>query len=164
MNIGRNRTFSRIRPDNLILMLIFTVSAFALMWSAVSCFNRIKSAYSGSSECLGAAHFLANRLRSAEGDILIETGEDNALCRITISRNDGYETIITMNGGILREALVPADSDISIGEPVFETDRIFISESLSGTVRITACSASESVTLYAEPSAQTEIVGKGDGV
>ncbi|MGN1107303.1 MAG: hypothetical protein ACI4RH_11670 [Huintestinicola sp.] len=156
MDIGSKPKTVRVRYDSLILMTIFTVTSFALMWTAVSCFHRIRNAYENSSECLGAARFTANHLRSAEESISIFTNENGLLDRIVIRRQDGYDNVITLKGGYLWEAVVPGGSDISLGESIFSADKVYITEGSGKTVKITACSASgQSITIFAEPSAHT---------
>lgn len=146
----------RIRLDSLILMTVFSVTSFALMWTAVSCFKRIRSAYESSSECLGAARFAANHLRSANGDISIYTAENGLLDRIVISRGDGYNDVITLYGGSLWEAVVRDGSGASLGESIFPADSLYICSSGAGTVKITACSASgQEMTVFAKPSSDT---------
>lgn len=147
----------KIRLDSLILMTVFAVTSFALMWTAVSCFKRIRAAYENSSECLGAARFTANHLRSAEGDISIYTDENGLLEKMIISRNDGYDDVITLYGGSLWEALVRDGSGGSLGESIFSADSVYIRSSGSGTVKITACSASgQEMTVFAQPSSEPE--------
>lgn len=146
----------KIRLDSLILMTVFAVASFALMWTAVSCFNRIRAAYESSSECLGAARFTANHLRSAQGNISIYTDENGLLDRIVIARNDGYDNVITLYGGFLWEAVVRKDVAGSPGESIFSADRVYIYDSGTGTVKITVCSASgQETTIFAQPSAET---------
>lgn len=146
----------RVRYDSLILMAIFTVTSFALMWTAVSCFHRIRNAYENSSECLGAARFTANHLRSAEESVSIYTDRDGLLEKIVISRQDGYDNVITIKGGYLWEAVVPGGSNVSLGESIFSADKVYITEASGETVKITACSDSgQSITIFAKPSADT---------
>lgn len=155
MDIG-SKPKARVRYDSLILMTIFAVTSFALMWTAVSCFHRIRNAYESSSECLGAASFTANHLRSAEESISIFTDKNGLLDRIVIGRQDGYDNIITLRDGYLWEAVVPGGSDISLGESIFSADKVYISEGAGNTVKITACSeAGQSITIFAAPSADT---------
>lgn len=147
----------KIRLDSLILMTVFAVTSFALMWTAVSCFKRIRAAYENSSECLGAARFAANHLRSAEGDISIYTAESGLLDKIVISRNDEYDDVITLRSGSLWEAVVRDGSGESLGESIFSADSVYIYSSGAGTVKITACSASgQEMTVFAQPSSEPE--------
>ena len=146
-----------LRLDSLLLMMIFAVTSFALMWTAVSCFKRIRGAYESASKCLGAARFTANHLKSAEGKISVFSNPDGSLDRLVIGRGDGYETVISVKGGSLWEALVPAGMDnISSGERVFSAERLSLSESAGDTVKISAFSSGgQSAVIYAEPSAET---------
>ena len=135
----------RIRLDSLILMTVFAVTSFALMWTAVSCFKRIRAAYENSSECLGAARFAANHLRSAEGDISI------------YAAGNGYDDVITLRSGSLWEAVVRDGSGESLGESIFSADSVYIYSSGAGTVKITACSDSgQEMTVFAQPSSEPE--------
>ena len=148
---------ARVRFDSLILMTIFAVTSFALMWTAVSCFHRIRNAYESSSECLGTARFTANHLLSAEDSISIFTDKNGLLDRIVIGRQDGYDNVITLRDGFLWEAVVPRGSDISLGESIFSAHKVYICEASADTVKITACSRSgQSITIFAKPSAETE--------
>ena len=45
-----------VRPVSLLLMVIFTVCAFALMWAAVGCLDRISESSSDAVDGLAAAH------------------------------------------------------------------------------------------------------------
>ena len=154
--MGTKPKWAKVRYDSLILMTIFAVTSFALMWTAVSCFHRIRYAYENSSECLGVARFTANHLRSAEESISIFTDKSGLLDKIVIGRQDGYDNVITLKDGFLWEAVVPGGSDISLGESIFSADRVYISEASGDTVKITACSETgQSVTIFAKPSAET---------
>ncbi|MBQ5333205.1 MAG: hypothetical protein J6K92_08100 [Oscillospiraceae bacterium] len=165
MDMRKLRSTKRLRLDSLLLMMIFAVTAFALMWTAVSCFRRIRGAYESASECLGAARFTANHLKSAEGRISVFSNPDGSLDRLVIGRDDGYETVISVKGGSLWEALVPAGSDISSGERIFSAQRLFLSEAADNTVKISAFSSGgQSAVIYAEPSAETAFfVSEGGG-
>lgn len=153
--MGKLRSSGKsLRLDSLLLMMIFAVTSFALMWTAVSCFKRIRGAYESASECLGAARFTANHLKSAEGKISVFSNPDGSLDRLVIDRGNGYETVISVNGGGLWEALVPAGSDISRGERVFSAKRLSLSDA-GDTVKIAAFSSGgQSAVIYAEPSAE----------
>ena len=166
MDMGKKHGASRIRFDSLLLMMIFAVTAFALMWTAVSCFRRIRGAYESASECLGAVRFTANHLQSAEGKICIFTTPEGTLDRIVISRGDGYDYVITAKGGSLWEALVPEGANSSLGERVFPAKGLTISEEAGGTVKISAFSKSgQRSVIYAEPSAETVFcISEGDGM
>lgn len=162
--MGTKPRTAKVRYESLILMTIFAVTSFALMWTAVSCFHRIRYAYENSSECLGAARFTANHLRSAEEGISIFTYNDGLLDKIIISRQDGYDDVITLKSGFLWEALVPGGSEISLGESIIAADKVFISAAAGNTVKITACSEKgHSVTIFAKPSAQTEFFSSEGG-
>ena len=164
MIIGKLGRMKSMRLDSLLLMMIFAVTSFALMWTAVSCFKRIRNAYDGASECPGAARYILAHLKSAEGEIRIYSHPDGSLDRICLSREDGYETVITADSGSLFEALVPAGSDISRGEKIFSADRIILSEA-GKTVRITVFSKSgQSAVICAEPSAETFFFTSEGGV
>ncbi|MCI7766832.1 MAG: hypothetical protein MSJ26_02475 [Oscillospiraceae bacterium] len=152
--MGRLRSSKSLRLDNLLLMMIFAVTAFALMWTAVSCFKRIRGAYESASECLGAARFTAHHLKSAEGRISVFSYPDGSLDRLVITGEDGFETVISVSGGCLWEALVPIDSDISIGEKVFSAKMLSLSVA-GDTVKISAFSSGgQSAVIYAEPSCE----------
>ncbi|WP_432651674.1 hypothetical protein [Huintestinicola sp.] len=164
MDIGTKPKAVRVRYDSLILMTIFAVTSFALMWTAVSCFHRIRYAYENSSECLGAARFTANHLRSAEESISIFTGENGLLDKIVIGRQDGYDDVITLKDGFLWEAVVPGGSDVSLGESIFSADKVYICEASGDTVKITACSGTgQSVIIFAKPSAETKFFSSEGG-
>lgn len=158
------RSMKRVRLDSLLLMMIFAVTSFALMWTAVSCFRGIRNAYDSASKCLAAARFTANKLKSAEGRISVYSNHDGSLDRIVIGRNDDYETVISVSGGSLWEALCPEGSDISYGERVFSAEKLALSEA-EGTVRISVFSESgQSAVIYAEPSSETVFCSsKGGG-
>lgn len=163
--MGTKPKAARVRYDSLILMTIFAVTSFALMWTAVSCFRRIRYAYENSSECLAAARFTANHLRSAQGTISIFTDENGLLDRVVIGRQDGYDNVISLKNGSLWEALIPSGSDISTGESILSADKVYISEASGDTVKITACSETgQSVTIFAKPSAETKFFSSEGGM
>ena len=65
-----------VRPVSLLLMVIFTVCAFALMWAAVGCLDRISDSSSEAVDGLAAAQLTANRIRSADGLITVYSDSD----------------------------------------------------------------------------------------
>lgn len=146
--MNRFRRGGRIRFEGLLLTLVFTVSAFALMWTAVGCFDRINRSYDSASEGMAAAQFIANRIRSAAGDIRIYT-ENGEFCRMTVESGD-FEDIIRFENGALSEALVPAGGD-SRGETVLSADRITVemSEASANAVAVSAYRDGEKSTAYA---------------
>lgn len=96
-----------VRPVSLLLMVIFTVCAFALMWAAVGCLDRISESSSDAVDGLAAAQLTANRIRSAEGAITVYTDSNGNFEKMTVSRRDGYENVMTCSNGLLSEALHP---------------------------------------------------------
>ncbi|MCM1523031.1 MAG: hypothetical protein NC120_01120 [Ruminococcus sp.] len=141
-----------IRLGSLLLMLIFTVCSFAVMWTAVSSFKRISSAYDSASEGLAAAQFAANHIRRAAGDITVYSAPDGSLEKMVISRGDGYDNVICASSGVISEALVPEGTETSRGQAIFDVGSVGIypSEKIPRTVRIEAADAEGKVcTVYA---------------
>ncbi len=160
-----SRSRRRISPGSLLLMLTFTVSSLALMWSAVSCLERIGSSYDNASEGMAAAQFTAGKLRSAAGTVTIYCHEDGMLDRIVITDN-GYDNIIAFSQGSLREALVRTGEN-SAGSELFTPDAVYaeLSDASDSMAVITAvCGNGTKYKAYASISPGTEIIftEKGD--
>ena len=151
-----------IRPVSLLLMTTFTVCAFALMWAAVSCLDRISTSYTAASDGLAAAQFTANKLRSAEGSTAVYSGEDGTLDRIVFSRSDGYENVISFSDGYLSEALIPEGSNISRGEGIFEITGITVEGSGDAAKITVTCKGNKRCTVFAACGAETEFLTSGD--
>lgn len=151
-----------IRPVSLLLMTTFTVCAFALMWTAVNCLNRISTSYTAASDGLAAAQFTANKLRCAEGKTAVYSRKDGTLDRIVFSRSDGYENVISFSDGYLSEALIPEGSNISKGESIFEITSIIIEGSGNAAKITVTCKGDKQCTVFAACGAETEYMTSGE--
>ena len=133
-----------VRPVSLLLMVIFTVCAFALMWAAVGCLDRISESSSDA----------ANRIRSAEGAITVYTDSNGNFEKMTVSRRDGYENVMTCSNGLLSEALIPEGSGASAGEGIFEIKGLTVTD-CGDTAKITVTSRSgNTCTVYTAAGAE----------
>lgn len=143
-----------VRPVSLLLMVIFTVCAFALMWAAVGCLDRISESSSDAVDGLAAAQLTANRIRSAEGTITVYTDSNGNFEKMTVSRRDGYENVMTCSNGLLSEALIPEGSGASAGEGIFEIKGLTVTD-CGDTAKITVTSRSgNTCTVYTAAGAE----------
>lgn len=140
----------QIRSSVLLLMIIFTFSAIALMWTAVDCFKRVGQNYENSSEGMASAQFIANSLKNAPNGADIYTYEDGSLDRMIIPRDNGCSFIISFSAGSVRQALV-LDGAASAGDELFRPKDISVSKgNVDGIIKITAvCSDGQSYTACA---------------
>lgn len=154
MNISRSRG---IRPGSLLLTVIFTVSALALMWTAVNCFKRINENYESASEGMAASQFVANKLRSAEGKIEFYADESGTLEKIVISCGE-YDNIISFSPFSLREALVRSGT-VSSGDELFspESVSVRVCDTAEGLLAVTAvCRNGKAFISYVSSTAEME--------